>query len=552
MVVAQELSYNLAGTVVNIGLPINGTRIRLFDYRIADGGLARHFLKEEVTGPKGDFSFDVNQGLYAIEVVPADNTRFARQSFEPIRVTSNTDLRIVLKSGSLLSGAVLDAEGKTIPSCQIDVFGFEPQVVRASQETDESGNYSLSLANGKYYVNVKHPTFLCSDFSVVELDGDLNHNLVLPRLVEYQGIVVDEAKQPVPGVTVSISSLQRPRNIFTKEWARSLECLTDADGKFSCFVQSGKYGISLKPAGTALGQRQIGPLTIEESCSAIHTLESGHRFSGRITFADSPVANALITICGAELESSWLTDSSGSYSFSLPEGIYEYSITVQPNSPESLPQKSMAPLLGELCLVEDTTLDIELVEGNLVRGRILDPTQKPRSGVELSLFATKNKVFNGTGIRSIPLLLGLTDENGNYELRLMPDAYWLVINNQSSTGRLIDIGNLEEQNLVIADICVVSFEVVSEDEAPVPGCHVTFEAYGLACGQPGNEHLMAELSFPAMTDESGRCNLTLSAGIYSFCIQPPERSCYAPKTIRQLSVMGDISRRLRLSLKEGK
>lgn len=113
MTITRELSFNLSGSVTNMGLAIIGTTIRLYDYEYRSGSMVKRFLIEQTTSPKGTFNFDVRKGVYCIEIVPGDNTRFARQSLETIKVTSNTTFSIVLKAGNILSGMVRDSPGQT-------------------------------------------------------------------------------------------------------------------------------------------------------------------------------------------------------------------------------------------------------------------------------------------------------------------------------------------------------------------------------------------------------------------------------------------------------
>lgn len=196
MTITRELSYNLSGAVTSMGLGITGTTIRLYDYEYRSGALVKRFLVEQSTTQKGGFNFDVRKGVYCLEVVPSDNTRFARQSLETIKVTSNTTFSIVLKAGFILSGMIEDHKGSPVGSAELLVFGIEPHVLRVAQEVADDGSYSISLPEGRYYVCVYYKTkgaqaaskkaalsdnpFLCPVMEVVELHKDLKRNFELP------------------------------------------------------------------------------------------------------------------------------------------------------------------------------------------------------------------------------------------------------------------------------------------------------------------------------------------------------------------------------------
>ncbi|MBX9570742.1 MAG: carboxypeptidase-like regulatory domain-containing protein [Candidatus Obscuribacterales bacterium] len=565
MVVTRELSYNLAGSVSNLGLPVNGTSVRLYDYWHQAGALVKHFLTEQITDNKGSFSFDVRKGIYCLELVPSDNTRYARQSIEAIRVTANTSFNIGLHSGSILSGTVRNNNSESLANAELMVFGIEPHVLRVTEPVAADGKFALSLPTGKYYLALKHrdietskkekklPPFLCPVFQVVELKKDTNSDITLPVLNSFKGTVTNVEGHPMLGVKVVVTSASKPENVFAKEIAMSVETETDKKGGFEFLLQTGLYTLRMEPpADSHLAEKTITSIMIDHDRQKNYILEPGYGLTGIVTHNNKPVSNAAVNAVGKNIDSVSLTNEEGEFHFSLPGGKYEVTVVTQPSSLADVPAVDVSPWKGELTLDHDTSYDIALEQGVLVSGKVLDPNKQARAGVQLSLYATHDGEFDHQAAKRRPLFVGITGDDGGYEFRLQPEKYWLVLNNQASTGHLIHVSEGPYTNdLTIEDVCMLKFEIVSDNDEPIPNCQISYEAYSLKNKPVLDPGEIEEIAPPAFTGDDGRCVLTLPIGIYTIDLHPPEASKYASRLIRQLSVNADIVRRVRLSTKEG-
>ena len=559
MVVTRELSFNLGGNVSSMGLPVNGTLIRLYDYWHQSGTLVKHFLCEQTTGARGTFSFDVRKGIYCIEFVPSENTRYARQSIEAVRVTANTNFDIVLKSGAILSGTVRDAQSAPVSSAEILVFGIEPHVIKVSQKLDSNGSYSLSLPHGKYYLALLHcaeqenqrkkqPPFLYPFFQVLELTKDSVHDISMPPLIKFQGKVTDMNGHPIASVKAIIKRTDRPENVFAREISMEATAFTRKDGSFESLLQKGTYSVRLLPPDDAhLAEKTVPAIFVDHDRQKSYSLEPGYILTGKIMHRGEPVPNATVNVIGVNLDSITLSDQNGIYHFSLPGGSYEMIVAAQPDSLGTVSTMELAPSKGALILDIDTEHNVEMEPGVLVTGTVQDPDKKPRSGVQLALYATNNGEFDAAASKRRPLWLGIAGADGSYEFRLQPDQYWLVLNNQPSTGHIVDVsGNKQTSNFTINDVCLLSFEILSENDEPIPNCQVSFEPYELRQKPERKAQDMEEIAMPVFTDNNGRCTMTLPQGVYSFDFHPPEHSSYISRLIRQLSVGTDMARRVRL------
>ena len=574
MVVTRELSYNLGGSVSNLGLAVNGTAVKLYDYWHQSGALVKHFLGEQITDSKGSFSFDVRKGIYCIEVVPSDNTRYARHSIEAIRVTANTNFNIGLQAGAILSGTINDSNGSPRNDAELLVFGIEPHVLRVSQVADNDGKFSLSLPAGKYYLalthhhpnsnsnsnnangnkqsSTSHSPFLCPVFQVLELKKDTNNDITLPPLNSFKGTVTNIEGHPLLGVKVVITSTAKPENVFAKEVAMSVETYTDKGGHFECLLQTGTYNIRLEPQSDShLAEKTINAILVDHDRKKNYALEAGYGLTGTISFRGQPVANAMVNATGVQHDALSITDENGNYKFSLSGGSYELVAVAQQSSLGEIPAVDVSPWKGDLILDNDTKFDIEMESGVLVSGKVLDPNKQARGGVQLSLYATNDGLFDSKAAKRRALFVGITGDDGGYEFRLQPGSYWLVLNNQASTGHLIEVADVQHiSELTIEDVCMVSFEIVSEEDEPIANCQITYEAYSLKNKPTAAAEEIEEIAPPTFTGDDGRCVLTLPIGIYSFDLHPPEAGKFASRVIRQLSVSADMTRRVRLLAKD--
>lgn len=549
----REVSYNLEGVVRNQGLPVAGTTIMLHDYWSSGSGLIRHYLTEVTTGPKGEFGFDVRKGIYSIEVVPNRDTRFARQSIDAVKVITNTVTNVSLKHGSVYSGKVRTESGDMLGKCELLFFGIEPEVVRASEPITADGKYSVALPKGRYYVACRQVVessqqqqvgFLYANMHVVDLYSDLREDFVVPDLVPFKGVVTNGDGHPILGVKCTIRASGTSENPHDEEAQLRAVAFTNKRGEFECHVAPGTYDVKLEPGSdTHLSERLVSAILVDHPRTRTYSLAAGYRLFGRVTFDDEPVESALVTVFGGKIDSSTVTDKNGLFSFALSGGTYELSVAPQPDSLATMPFRLLAPVSMKVKLAEDTKRDVELQRGVGLSGKVVDKQGAGRPGVQLALYPVATDA--GTmGDTERPLAFGITGDDGSFEFRVLPGKYWLVLNNQRSTARVIEAVDFDlESDLVWGAGCMVRFEVTSDSDEPIGNCRVSCESYGATNGN-------AEQQPVAVTGEDGTCMLIVPAGIYSFKVEPPEHGSFQSKQIRQLSINSDIKRRVKLGAKE--
>lgn len=557
------LSYNLSGTILSMGIPVNSTMVKLYDYWPTPLGLQKHFVSEITTGAKGTFNFDVRKGLYSLEVIPNRDSRFARQSVDSIRVTANTICNITLKAGAIIKGKVSTAEGQSL-ACDILFFGSTPDFIKAEESTSADGSYSISLLPGKYYVALRYRPpaemarrsrpergFFSPLFQIIDIEKDCRQDLKLPELVMLEGTITDTKGQPVPDVLVTIYPADRAEHKFAKDLPMSVSCITNGGGKFECSLKSGIYNIRLQPdAESHLAERTINAIQIDQPRVRTYPLDPGYIWKGKVLHAGTPVPNTRVSVFGVKGESMKLTDETGAFSFSLASGRYDFQISVQPDPLNEEPALSLAPATGEFILDSDSVFNINLNRGYSLNGRVLDHKGNPRAGASLSLFANHTSRPNDSTFHRTPLAESFTDEDGIYEFNLNSGQYKILMNNQSSTTQFIEVidSNIE-QDLAFHDACVVTLVIVSEFEEPQMDCTVTLQPFETHTAGLQSVHTQPALRLTSHTSHEGTCNLTIPAGIYSLTITPPEGSSCLEKHIRQLSINSDITKRIKLTMK---
>jgi hypothetical protein len=481
-VTTREVSYNLAGTVRNQGLPVAGTTIMLYYYWSTGTGLVRHFLTEMTTGPKGEFSFDVRKGIYSVDVVPNRDTRFARQSFDAVKVTNNTTLGVSLKHGCVYSGKVRTESGDRLGNCELLFFGIEPDVVRATEALPADGTFNIALPKGKYYVACRQlvepgqqtgPGFLYPQMHVIDLYADLREDFVVPDLVPFTGIVTNSDSHPISGVRATITASASVENPHEQEAQLRAVAYTDKKGQFQCNVAPGTCDVKLEPGWDShLSERLVSAILVDQARTRTYALPAGYRLYGRVTFEDEPVASALVTVFGGKIDSSTLTDKNGLYSFALSGGTYELSVVAQPDSLATMPFRLLAPFTMTVKLAEDTCRDVTLHHGVGLSGKVVDKSGNGRPSVELALFPVAS---DGSTIRDTdrPVTFGITGDDGSFEFRVAPGKYWLIMNNQRSSAQLIEAVDVDlESDLMWGTGCIVRFEIMSEADEPIANCRV--------------------------------------------------------------------------------
>lgn len=591
-----ELSFSLSGHIRHQGLPVAGVTVSLID---TFDELPLHPLEPDLnliahqtTGAKGEFTFSVHPGRYRLAIKPASGTRFLNDSVGEIVVSDNTTLNVTLKTGFLLNGKVATLSGKSLNEGNIVALGIEPSSYQSYAPVID-GTYTLILPRGKFHLAYRPKTefseqedeedFETDDLSIVEekqtsdlitpsalitetyvffVPGDETFDIILPELIQFDGEVADVFGQPVRHAQITLSPAYSKESMHIGEFGFNTVCSTDMEGKFRILVQPGSYDISIEPnASSLLFGIKRNRIILKETCLRKYTLNEGFRLRGQVCSSRGPLSDCLLRILSFDLNHEYFTKTSptGQFSINVPSGSYKLIASAHP---KDAPTKNIngaeytgfAPWSREIVVGGDTHVAIEMEEGTALYGRVADDSGQARTGVQVSIFSDSEKGINKENI-SRTLTSGITDGEGKYCIFLSSGTYWVVVNKDFTNAHRVQVNDQPVKlDIVWQGWCNLKFEVTGEDNSKVPRCRLRYWPYGVE--QPtgedddGYDNLFEFPYGVLLSGDDGICQITLPVGVYSFEFIPPKDGSYESKTIRQLSVSLDLTRKIMLPIKE--
>lgn len=562
-----DCSFNLAGHVRHQGLPVAGVRVLLYDIFSTPG----EPLKETSTGSRGDFSFSVRAGVYRLDFEPAASTRFLKQTVEEVKATGNVNLNLGLQTGCIVSGLLkgLGAElpeqsangDRLAPKIEVMALGIEPSSYRGVAAVGEDNSFSLVLPRGKYHLALRDcseadydgPHFICSETEVIDVAADADIVLVWPQLQPFSSEINDQFGAAVSGALVKVNVALSSGNLLFSEFDLSAQLYSDSRGQLNLLLSPGAYDFKIDPPATSLlfGLSETG-LSNAESHKFV--LAEGHRLRGQVFFKDQVLSQSLVRIQRTDKKQEYMarTDGDGNFSVALPGGSYKIIVTAHPKDAPALiidgaEYSSLAPWTRTVIVGGDTHVAVRLGEGTALKGRVCDDSGQARPGVRVSVFVDHGEPPDA---EQAALSYGITDGEGRYCLFLAPGSYWLMVHKDLASARLVELdAEPREEDIVWHGWTQIKFEVVGEDNQPVPRCQVTYHPYGQDDDAAQSQ---GALNLPygfVLTGEGGACKLTLPSGVYTFRFTPLQDGSYQGKVIRQLSISADITRKVTLELK---
>lgn len=579
----SDHTFNLAGHIRHQGLALAGVRVLLFDQFAHEGDslVGSEPLRELKTGVKGDFSFSVKTGVYRLEVVPASATRILGQSLSEIKVTTNTNLNISLATGSIVSGRINSDTNSLLSTdmltgTEVVVLGIEPSSYTAVSPVSEDGSFSLVVPRGKYHIALRCSQsddqydsgesrfkLVATHSDVVTIASDVDLTLEWPELLQFSGEIVDYAGQSVVNALVVVEPAASRRSLLLSELSFTAKTHSDEAGRFQLALEPGSYDMVVVPSDSLLFGCTEKDLNVTESCEHRFVLAQGHRLKGQVVFEDHLLSQSLVRLQntdGQQQEYIARTDKDGQFAITIPGGTYKLIVQAHPkDSPpvtiDGAEYSALAPWTRNIVVGGDTHVAVRLALGTALRGRVCDDSGHARPSVKVSVFAGQSDQTQFVSEGSA-LAYGITDGEGCYCLFLAQGHYWLVVHKDFANARKIDINS----EPVVEDIVwhgwsQIKFEVVGEDNHVVPRCQVFYQPYGSDLDStyeeaPANRGALALPHGYVMTGEQGSCLLTLPSGVYTFRFTPPEAGSFQEKTIRQLSISADLTRRVALDLKD--
>jgi protocatechuate 3,4-dioxygenase beta subunit len=308
------------------------------------------------TTPDGRFTIHLNRGTHDLGVWKSP---FAAEDVIGVDVSERvTELKVVLERGVDIRGRITRAKGALPDGGQIVAMSPEMQT-GAQGEIQPDGSFLIpSLPAGKYMILYQAGSTTAQKM----VDAPATDVVIeLPELNEISGRVVDKGTAlPLETFTVATSNSD-------SRFHDSSE-VNNPLGVFTQSAPAGPVEITVQAPGYVAEKRVVDASAPAKDL--VFALSRGRKIAGRITSSNGPVPSADISI---EAESgpgnSATTDDMGEYEItgvSLDETSISFSSRGFVSQTQALPAGTA-----------DQRMDIKLVTGLKVTGRVIDSTGSP-------------------------------------------------------------------------------------------------------------------------------------------------------------------------------
>ncbi|RKI03011.1 carboxypeptidase regulatory-like domain-containing protein [Corallococcus sp. AB030] len=225
-----------AGTVVTAkGAPAPGISVRLHTPSLAPES------RTTLTDARGRFSFPSSEGVLAQLFAETP----ARDGFATLGTEPREDVVLTLGPGMFLQGTVSDESGNPIPGARVEAFRLDEDAPsqRRKTVTDARGHYRLGpLFRLPHFVAARAERHVDRTEEHEEPEQtEVSLDFTLPRAVSVEGVLVDEADQPLAGLEVQLRPGVAPR------LSPYLGVITD----YTVTDEAGRFLLDAKEAGAA-------------------------------------------------------------------------------------------------------------------------------------------------------------------------------------------------------------------------------------------------------------------------------------------------------------
>jgi len=569
-------THSLTGIVRNQGLSVANVSVAL--YELYDRGLdptpdSGDAIQRAKTSAKGEFKFSLVPGRYRLEFEPDGFSRYLKHS-EIVEVQEELTLcNVSISTGLIVSGFLRTEDGATLPDCQLVMIGIEPTSYRAVADIARDGSFQVTVPRGRYHIGARSAahrgtdagsapamSFVSQQTAVLEIQNDETFDLALPELVKLAGEVTDPNGKPASGARIEVTPSMPKDCVLAAELELVGSCVSDANGRFAVMVEPGNHDLRIEaPNGvTWFGMRELS-LDIKHDTIRKFQLAESFKLRGQVQYEGEPLSNCLVRARGLERDVEVIarTDEKGNFSINVPSGNYKLVVTAHPKDAPTVTIdgekfSGLAAWTRMVVVGRETRVAVKLQQGTAVHGRILDENGQPRAGVRVSMFVDSGQVINNEKLEHA-LAGGVTDADGHYCLFVSPGSYWMAVDIDLYNSTKVEVGSKPtKMDITWRGWSHAKLEILDEAGLKLTRCRVTYAPYGT------KEFVLDELNEQAppgcsrgcaLTDERGICELTLPPNVYTFRIVPPPDSSYAPNLIKQVSIMADWSRTIRLSHK---
>lgn len=482
------------------------------------------------TDNNGIYSIVIPGGTLNIDFDPLPSTGLAPLLLPNVVITKDTTINVTLFPGITISGQVKDQSNTPVANVDLDVIDTLTQLKLSisGDVTDQNGNYSIRIPVGVYDITYE-PLLISTHLVPQKLAGlslandtTINVSLISGKILS--GKVSNQSSQGIPLVDLNVTNSATQQRLFTPSDN------TDASGNYALVIPAGTYDIDFNtPTGTRYVAKSLSNqvITIDKTLNV--TLATGFYISGKVSDPlNSGVASVKIgadyTYTGQEqLITNKLTDGAGNYQIVLPSGLFRLSFD------PPLASGLAGTYLYDVNVFKDTVINVTLPNGVSLSGTVTNVSSQPILNVDLDIYSVSTglKVFTGNDN---------TDSNGNYLVRVAPQAYDVVFNSPegsnyaSAVFRNVNVSSNTVLNSVLQVGKSVSGLVKDSSNAPVFDADVRIYEASTPNWIPTPRN---------STDSSGHYQIYVLSGNYDIVFDPPSMGIWDSLLLSGVNIMAD-------------
>lgn len=336
-------------TDVSSDMPIPG--IEVGAYNIDTGNpFNGDWINSGITDGNGNYSIKVPFGIYLVRANASgtnyigtfyDNV-FNTEQAKSAAVTFGRDFNanFSLATGGRFKGTVSNIDNSGIKGARVDIFDFNTNVWVNNGLTDINGEYNVNVPSGVYRIKITAP--VGSDF----IDEDLKApvKIAAPNEIRIAGVVLSEGRGLVIGVARDSKGLRLEGikvDAFDFDTGEPVGFgITDSNGNYSLSLPPGQFRVktSSRGSGKVFADKFFNNAVVWGDASAVNVskdiirtadfvLDKAACVSGIVRNAKdlTPLAGIEVHIFQSDTAvwfNSDKTDSNGSYSVCVPDGVY--------------------------------------------------------------------------------------------------------------------------------------------------------------------------------------------------------------------------------------
>ncbi len=514
-------------------------------------------VESTTTDSSGDYSLNVNEGTYNVQITPASGSGFSPAVAVNQVISGNKTLNFVLApTGSFtMSGHVYNALGSPLENQTITLRDPDTNAVVASTTSNSVGYYSLEILpntyriqiNGKNALNVSAPRFynlLLSEYSFTQ-STYIDFKLPFKKVDVH---VEDDLQADFSDVKLQTSTASTNASFSVSGINASLvvsyyDSSTSGVGTLPYTNSSGNATLWLFPTGsndpyTFIAEPSRGSnfattnltnVFITGDTTKTITMQKFKNLTGHLYDSEGgTLPNQSISLREPgtnNLIATATTDSNGFYSLLAIPNSYNIQLSASNNSNILKAPKTYNLIVGQYTLANDSVLDLTL-PFKKVDLHVQDAFNTPISDVEINTEPTSsvNGIFSVSGLNASLVIsyyaagganpLPQTDVDGNVTLWLLPNGsdepYSFVATPQSGSGYTPTtltnnfITNTTNKTLTLQKPVTLTGQVVNPLGDPLVNQTV-------ALLQPGTFQVVATTT----TDTQGNYSLATTAHTYT-------------------------------------